>query len=84
MRIKLLNAKKPTVIHVQSLKKGQIAAVINWSVPCYIGLIVQRCGDTLFAIGKENCYWDLNDKTLASECQVRLLESGETIEIVEN
>jgi hypothetical protein len=84
-------AHGPSFTHINKMVDGQIAIIRKWSVPTYIGRIVQRYQDSLIALGEPsgnswpnlfksqaNCQPPLSD---TSEHYVEILGAGTVIEI---
>lgn len=75
--LKLNTRTIPIVIEAKKLKDGDIAVILDG---CYTGTIVQRYGEKLVSLGKGV------GQSWMSVCvltfMVRLLEPGESIEIV--
>jgi hypothetical protein len=71
------------------MEDGEVAIITAWTVKSYIGTIVQRCGQSLIAIGKsEDECWPNLFKPVADggdgvmdRCKVRILRAGTTIEL---
>jgi len=69
---------------VTSMLDGDIAVITNWSVSNYVGRIVQRYGDSLITLGEDSGWgWGEYFKNVKSDsqCRVRILEKGETLEV---
>jgi hypothetical protein len=74
-------------IPIKDLKDGEIAVVTQWSVPHYIGLIVQRYDVHLITLGSASSKgWTeffIKDFSTGQfyNCKVRVLPKGTQIEI---
>ena len=79
-----LNKSKGAIIDVYDMKCGQIAEIVKGASDKYKGRIVQRHQDTLISIGEDigKSWPDIFSRR--GHAEVRLLEVGETIEIVKN
>jgi hypothetical protein len=81
--VKLKNTNK--VIEASEMKDGQIG-VIHEHAASYVGRIVQRYKNILIVIGEDSGYsfTSLLGSSAAGSVKIRLLEAGDTIEIVKN
>jgi len=76
-----LKTDKSSGIYVNDMEDGDIAVVVDWTIPSIVGRIVQRYKDSLITIGMNsgegwtNCF--LQEKN--EHCRVRLLEPGEEL-----
>lgn len=85
MRAKLVNQQPDTTIHVNQLKEGVLATITQWTIPSYVGQIVQRYKTDLVGIGNPDMYWGgifTECGKLSDNCRVRPLEAGELIEVI--
>lgn len=83
MPVILRQKRDESIVSVADMQDGQIGVIIGWafSNQSFNGRVVQRCGSTLFSIGKGVGWsWD-NCGSLASTCKVRLLKKGEMLEV---
>jgi hypothetical protein len=83
--VKLKSTNK--VIKASEMRDGQIGVIHEHSCPDYFGRIVQRYRDTLIVIGESSGYSFpslLGSSAAAEGVKIRLLEAGDTIEIVKN
>lgn len=74
----------PVDVHVKDMMDGQMAVITSWSIPNYVGTIVQRVGENLISIGADSKYvwyqasWPHG---VDKECRVRILSKGTVIEL---
>ena len=72
-------------IYVTEMARGEIAELLTWSgTNSHVGTFVQRCGDTLFALGCSEHYWSeipWGNKCGWVDCRVRVLGEGEVLEL---
>lgn len=81
MSVKLSKSTR-NIIPVLTMQDGELAQIVDWSFPLYIGRVVQRCGEHLITIGEGHGsswpslfvrgYLDPNHK-------VQILKAGEII-----
>ena len=81
--VKLNHTRK--IICIREMNCGQIGEIVESPHSHHIGRIVQRYKDSLISIGMEagNSWYSVGSIT-KNAIKVRLLEVGETIEIVKN
>jgi len=87
--VELKLKEKPKGIRVDEMKDGDIGVITVWGCnKSYLGQVVQRCHDTLIAIGKaEQHSWpemfvcNIYD---TSDYRVKLLKKGDKLVVVEN
>jgi hypothetical protein len=82
--VKLKNTNK--VIKASEMKDGQIGVIHEHNCPDYLGRIVQRYKNILIVIGESSghAFTSLLGSSAAEGVKIRLLEAGDTIEIVKN
>jgi hypothetical protein len=81
--VKLKDTNK--VIKASEMRDGQIG-VIHEHAASYVGRIVQRYNNILIVIGEDSghAFPSLLGSSAAEGVKIRLLEAGDTIEIVKN
>ena len=81
MSAKLVLVEDNGSVRITSMKDGDIGVITHWSVPSYIGLIVQRLGDErLITIGEGDKHgWNYSLISDDSDCKVRILKGNITI-----
>jgi hypothetical protein len=82
----ILSEKHRYVICVQDMEDGEIGVIVGWTATHYIGSIVQRYGDSLITVAKssgESWPEAFRYGKRWEDCRVRLLQPGDTLEIVE-
>lgn len=82
MSVELVNK---TSVYSTNLKDGQIAVILT-SGP-YQGIVVQRYGKELVAIGKSwGCGWldHFQTNPIGKGFEIRILQDGELIKVVNN
>lgn len=91
MSVKLVGKNKPCDIAIYDMEDGQIGQITEWGQDTHhISLIVQRFGCRLIVVGQESgahfsgVLGVIENYMLTSNYRVRLLKSGEQIEIVDN
>jgi hypothetical protein len=88
MSVKLVEREAKPGICVNDMKDGQIAEVVMWNGSVVItGDIVQRWKDDLAILGEDSGESESYGSVFGrrrEDLRVRLLEPGETIEIVDN
>jgi len=78
--MKLIEEIKDNSISVSEMKDGQIGVVTQWSRVGYVGMIVQRHGESLILLGgKEVDAW--SNYKCGFDCRVRILTGKVTFEI---
>ena len=82
--VKLKSTNK--VIKASEMKDGQIGVIHEHSCPDYFGRIVQRYKEVLITIGESSghAFPSILGSSAAENVKIRLLEAGDTIEIVKN
>ena len=73
------------LVSPRDMEDGQIGVIVKWPGSNYIGTVVQAYEDYLISVGEYSlqrwsCRCEMDEKALL----VRLLEPGETIEVVSN
>jgi hypothetical protein len=74
-------------IPIKDLKDGEIAIITEWSIPFYVGLIVQRYDVHLITLGSHSCkgWTEFFTRDFSTgqfdNCKVRVLPKGTQIEI---
>lgn len=73
--------KQPDSIPLYMMRSGQVAIVREWPNNTELGKIVQRCDNTLFIIGEDDCYPILFTSTndILKNYRVSILPSGTEI-----
>jgi len=68
---------------IDEMKDGDVAVIVTWPHAGYVGLVVQRYGTALVALGRRSgrCWPTLFDSKCGNDFQVRILPKGTLIEI---
>jgi hypothetical protein len=74
------------IIKASEMKDGQIGVIHEHSCPDYLCRIVQRYKEVLIAIGESagHVILSIPGSSAAESVKIRLLEAGDTIQIVKN
>lgn len=71
-------------VPVDQMEDGDLAVITEWTIDRHIGEVVQRYEDVLIGIGQPNtAAWSEILGGNNSNCRVRLLKAGESIEILD-
>lgn len=84
MSVKLVENKKESLVCPKDMKDGQIGVIVEWPGTGYIGTVVQAYEDCLISVGEYSLKRWSHRSDQNRSCLIRLLEPGETIEVISN
>lgn len=82
--VKLICAETSKFVTPCSMLDGQIGVIIKWTLPEYIGTIIQKVGSSLIILGIPSCHgWsEVNRLTNVNNFKIRILKPRELLEIL--
>lgn len=83
MKINIIPAPlKEKIILARDLQVGQLAEIVEWSIPEYIGEKVCMVGEKMLISFSSKSFWADPNK-FTTICKVKLLPEGSKIELIQ-
>jgi len=79
--MKIIEEKRDDGISLSEMKDNDIAIIINWPSPEYIGLLVKRSNKFLFSLSDNNYWSNIFNNISSISFRVRILSKGTKLEV---